>query len=62
MTSDSSLDTSGMEDGDSCEFASSGTHGVFSFAQSGDGGGLLLVSAWPWVEVVNGDEIGDGHQ
>ena len=34
-TSDSSLDTSGTEDEDSCEFASRGTHGVFSFAQSG---------------------------
>jgi len=32
MISDSSLDTSGMEDGDSCEFASSGTHDVFNFA------------------------------
>ena len=31
MTSDSSLDTSGMEDGDSCEFPSSGTHDAFNF-------------------------------
>ena len=32
MISDSSFNTSGMEDGDSCEFASSGTHDAFSFA------------------------------
>jgi len=31
MTSDSSLETSGMEDGESCEFASSGTHDAFNF-------------------------------
>ena len=31
MTSDSNLDTSGMDDGESCEFASSGTHDAFNF-------------------------------
>ena len=31
MSSDSSFDTSGMEDGESWEFASSGTHDAFSF-------------------------------
>ena len=31
MTSDSSLETSGMEDGESWEFASSGTHDAFNF-------------------------------
>ena len=31
MTSDSNLETSGMEDGESCEFASSGTHDAFNF-------------------------------
>ena len=31
MTSDSSLETSEMEDGESCEFASSGTHDAFNF-------------------------------
>jgi hypothetical protein len=31
MSSDSSLETSGTEDGESCEFASSGTHDAFNF-------------------------------
>lgn len=30
MISDSNLDTSGMEDGESCEFASNGTHDAFN--------------------------------
>ena len=32
MSSDSSFDTSGMEDGESNEFASRGTHDAFNFA------------------------------
>lgn len=34
MISDSNLDTSGMEDGESCEFASSGTHDAFNFTHT----------------------------